>query len=144
MQLSVERTFRTSAATAEAFAYLADFRNTVAWDPGTVRCDLTGGSVGPGATYLNVSRFFGRTVELTYTTLDYEPEERLHFQGRNASFVGDDHLGLERSGTGTTVHYRAEFDLRGLAAIVAPAVKLYLPRLADRTIDQLRRRLDAL
>ena len=144
MKLPVERSFWTQASEADTFAFLGDFRNAVEWDPGTQTCELTSGPVGPGATYRNVSTFLGRTVELTYTTLGYEPDHRLHFQGRNSSFVGDDLLTFASSGVGTNVHYRAEFDLGGLARIVAPLVALYLPRLADRTVAQMKRTLDAL
>ena len=37
------RTFTTSAPPEAAHAYLADFRNAEAWDPGTKTCERTGG-----------------------------------------------------------------------------------------------------
>ena len=144
MDLHVERTFWTQASAEDTFAFLGDFRNAVEWDPGTQECELIAGPVGVGATYRNVSTFLGRTVELTYTTLDYEPDHSLHFQGRNESFVGDDLLSLTSAGVGSHVHYRAQFDLRGFSRLFAPLVALYLPRLADKTVARMKRTLDGL
>ena len=144
MKLNVRRTFTTAASPEAVFAYLADFRNAEEWDPGTVSCELVSGEVGPGAAYRNVSTFLGRTTELTYVTLRHEPSSELHFQGRNESFVGDDRLRFTPVDGGTSVEYRATFDLRGAAALALPVVAAYLPVLARRTIDQLHDRLDRL
>lgn len=144
MKLPVERAFWTQASVEDAFAFLGDFRNAERWDPGTETCELTSGPVGPGATYRNVSTFLGRSVELTYTTLGYEPDSALHFQGQNKSFRGDDFLRLESSGVGTRITYRAEFELLGLSKLASPVVAAYLPRLADKTIRQMKQTLDEL
>jgi len=144
MKLNVRRTFTTTSSPATVFAYLADFRNAETWDPGTVTCSLVGGQVGPGATYRNVSEFLGRTTELTYATLAHEPSTRLHFQGTNDSFTGDDRLAFSPAGTGTEVEYHATFDLRGASALAVPVVAVYLPFLATKTIKQLKATLDAL
>lgn len=144
MKLRAHRTFWTSAATDDVFAFLGDFRNARTWDPGTVECELVQGEVGPGATYRNVSSFLGRKTELTYVTVGHEPPGRLHFQGRNKSFVGNDRLSLSPQGTGTEVTYDADFEFSGVARLAIPAVALYLPRLATKTVDQLRTTLDGL
>ena len=144
MKLVVERSFWTQASTSDAFAFLGDFRNAEEWDPGTRICELKTGQVGAGATYRNVSTFLGRSVELTYTTLGYEADRALHFRGTNKSFRGDDHLSLSHAGVGSQIEYRAEYELRGPAKLVTPVVAAYLPRLADRTVRQLKRTLDRL
>ncbi|MCW2786442.1 MAG: Polyketide cyclase/dehydrase [Marmoricola sp.] len=144
MKLNVRRSFTTTAAPATAFAFLADFRNAEKWDPGTVRCSLLSDAVGTGATYRNVSEFLGREADLTYTTLVHDPYTRLHFQGHNDAFVGDDRMTLSPDGTGTRIDYHATFDLRGASALATPVVAVYLPSLAKKTINQLRATLDAL
>ncbi len=144
MKLNVRRTFTTTSSPDAVFAFLADFRNAEVWDPGTVECSLVSGGVGPGATYRNVSEFLGRKTELTYETLTHEPVRRLHFQGTNDSFVGDDRLAFSPSGTGTEVEYHATFDLKGASALAVPVVAVYLPFLATKTIKQLKATLDAL
>jgi carbon monoxide dehydrogenase subunit G len=144
MKLDVRRSFSTTASPEAAFAFLADFRNAESWDPGTERCERLTGDGGPATTYRNVSTFLGRTTELTYVTVTHEPPARLHFQGRNKSFVGDDRLGFVPDGAGTRVDYHATFWLRGAAQLTIPVVAAYLPRLASRTIQQLRSTLDSL
>jgi carbon monoxide dehydrogenase subunit G len=144
MKLNVRRTFTTPTDPSTVFAFLGDFRNAEQWDPGTQTCSLVGGEVGPTATYRNVSKFLGRKTELTYTTVTYEPAGRLHFQGRNDSFTGDDRLTFEPEGTGTKVEYHATFELKGAAALAVPLVAAYLPALATKTIKQLKASLDGL
>ena len=144
MELNVRRTFSTTTDVETVFAYLADFRHAEQWDPGTVSCELVQGEVGPGATYLNTSKFLGRTTELTYVTVRHQPSTELHFQGRNSSFVGDDRLSFAPSGSGTEVTYHATFELRGASRLAVPVIAAYLPFLASKTIDQLRATLDGL
>ncbi|MFL6156253.1 MAG: SRPBCC family protein [Marmoricola sp.] len=144
MKLNVRRTFTTTTPPGPVFDYLADFRNTTTWDPGTVSCSLLGSSVEAGATYRNTSRFLGRETVLTYTTVTHQPPTRLHFRGVNESFVGDDRLSFAPDGTGTRVGYHATFELSGAAALAAPVVAVYLPFLASKTVKQLRETLDGL
>ena len=61
---SITRTFTTTAPPDAAHAYLADFRNAEAWDPGTKSCERTGGDGGVGTTYRNVSSFLGELDEI--------------------------------------------------------------------------------
>lgn len=144
MSLTVERTFTTTAAPGQVFAYLADFTTAREWDPGTVACERLSGDGGVGTRYRNVSRFAGRTVELEYVAAALEPDRLVHFTGRNGdSFAGHDRLRLAPSGSGTEVTYDALFDFAGAARLAIPVVRLLLPRIADRTVEQLRRCLDA-
>jgi len=144
MKLNARRSFTTSATPEAVFAFLGDFRNTERWDPGTVQCSLLSSAVGPGATYRNLSKFLGREADLVYTTLVYEQDRQLHFQGTTTSFVGDDRFSFSPDGTGTRVDYHATFEFRGVAALATPLVALYLPVLAKKTIDQLRASLEQL
>ncbi|MGN6251912.1 MAG: SRPBCC family protein [Marmoricola sp.] len=144
MSIGVERTFTTTASPESVFAYLADFTNATAWDPGTVACERVSGDGGVGTRYRNTSRFAGRTVELDYEAVALEPGALVHFEGRNGdSFEGHDRLRLAPSGSGTRVTYDARFDFSGLARLGTPVVRLLLPRIATRTVAQLHRCLDA-
>lgn len=144
MKLRANRTIVTTTPPDRVFAFLGDFRNAEEWDPGTVECELVSGSVGPGATYRNVSEFLGSKTELTYTTVAHEPTSRVHFQGRNDSFVGNDRLSLSPEGAGTRVEYDADFEFSGFAQLGIPVVAAYLPFLANKTVKQLKESLDAL
>lgn len=142
---SVSRTFQTSTPPDAVFEYLADFTNTIEWDPGTRSCERVSGDGGVGTTYRNVSSFMGRTVEVTYTATELERPSRVHFVGRNAQFEGHDILDLRPQGGGTEVTYRADFAFSGLSRLVSPVVGLLvLPLLATKTVDQLKRSLDRL
>ena len=139
---SVTRTFTTTASPEAAYAYLADFRNAEAWDPGTQTCERTGGDGGVGTTYRNVSSFLGREVEITYTTAEVAPPTRVHLRGSNESFEGHDIFEIRASGRGAEVTYRADMSFSGLSRLASPVVAAYLPVLARKTVDQLRSCLD--
>lgn len=144
MKLHAHRTFSTTAPPEAVFTFMADFRTTEAWDPGTLECTLLSDHVGPGARYCNKSRFLGRETELEYQTLEYDPVAHLHFEGRNGSFVGDDRLSFFPDGTGTIVDYDATFELHGASSLATPLVAAYMPVLATRTADRLQETLDSL
>jgi carbon monoxide dehydrogenase subunit G len=139
---SITRTFTTSAPPEAAHAYLADFRNAEAWDPGTRTCERTGGDGGVGTTYRNVSSFLGREVEVTYTTAELAPPTRVHLRGTNEQFEGHDIFEIRASGAGSEVTYTARMNFSGLSRLASPLVQAYLPILARKTVEQLRSCLD--
>ena len=144
--MHVERTFTVGTPIEKVFTYLADFTHTKEWDPGTVDTRRTGGNGGLHTTYLNISRFMGREVELTYETVEHDPPVRLQFQGRNGRATATDSLDLNPTDDdGTRVHYRADFEFGPLVGLVAPlVVKPKLEGLADETVAQLRDTLEKL
>jgi carbon monoxide dehydrogenase subunit G len=141
--MHVERTFTVPRPIAEVFAYLGDFTTTEEWDPGTRSTTRTSGDGGLGTTYANTSEFMGRTVELTYETVTYDEPTRVQFRGRNGRTTATDSLSFTAlPDGGTSIHYRADFDFPPLLALVAPlVVGRRLPRLADETVEQLKRSL---
>jgi carbon monoxide dehydrogenase subunit G len=139
---SITRTFTTTAPPEAAYAYLADFRNAEAWDPGTKTCERTGGDGGVGTTYRNVSSFLGREVEVTYTTAELAPPTRVHLRGTNEQFEGHDVFEIRASGAGSEVTYTARMGFSGLSRLASPLVQAYLPILARKTVEQLRSCLD--
>ena len=143
---SISRTFTTTASPEAAYAYLADFRNAEAWDPGTKSCERIGGHGEVGTTYRNVSSFLGREVEVTYRTAELAPHTRVHLRGTNAQFEGHDVFEIRAAGpgsrSGSEVTYRVDMGFSGLARLASPVVQAYLPVLASRTVDQLRACLD--
>lgn len=141
---SVQRTFTTTTPPEQVFDYLSDFANAEAWDPGTVECTRSSGDGGVGTTYRNVSEFMGRKTELEYTAEELDRATFVHFVGRNEQFEGHDRIRLAPSGAGTEVTYDADFEFRGVTKIAVPAVALYLPRLADKTVEKMRGVLDGL
>lgn len=141
--MHVERTFTVARPIEEVFAYLGDFTHTEQWDPGTVTTTRTGGDGGLGTTYANTSEFMGRRVELTYETITYEQPTRVQFRGKNKSATATDSLSFSPApGGGTSIHYRADFDFGLLGNLVVPLViRRKLDKVADETIEQMRRAL---
>ena len=144
MRPTVSRTFTTTAAPEAVFDYLADFTHAEEWDPGTVSCERVYGTGGVDTTYRNVSSFMGRETQIAYSTVELERPTRIRLTGHNKQFDGQDVIGIRAHGQGSEVTYTAEFAFNGVARLAAPLVAAYLPRLARKTVDQLRSRLDQL
>jgi carbon monoxide dehydrogenase subunit G len=140
--VSAHRSFTTRTPPEAVFAYLADFTHAEEWDPGTVECHRLDGDGGVGTRYRNVSSFLGRSTTVEYVAEELEPSTYLHFRGSNEQFTGHDRLRLEPAEGGTSVTYDADLDFSGRAKVAVPLVVAYLPFLANKTVRQLRERLD--
>ena len=140
--MHVERTFSVPRPVEEVFDYLGDFTHTEQWDPGTVSTTRTGGDGGLGTTYANTSRFMGRTTDLAYETITYDRPRQVQFRGSNKSATATDTMTFTPEGSGTSIHYRADFDFGFLGNLVVPLfIKGKLNTVADETMEQLRRTL---
>lgn len=141
--MHVERTFTVSLPIEATFAYLSDFENTEEWDPGTVSTKRTGGDGGVGTTYKNTSEFMGRKTDLTYETITYDKPTSFQCRGRNKTATATDSMTFTPAAEGTQIHYRADFEFKGLVKLIAPlVVKPRLDSLADETVDQIKKVLD--
>jgi len=138
----IERTVTVDRPQAGVFAYLADFTTTTEWDPGTLRTTRESGDGGVGTTYRNVSTFMGRQTELTYIVTEHQSPERLQLRGENRTVLARDTMTLTGTGSATTISYRAEFEFKGWARLVAPLAAPALRRLGDRAAQGLRSALD--
>ncbi|MFE2722172.1 SRPBCC family protein [Kitasatospora sp. NPDC059327] len=138
--ITVERAVVVARPADEVIAYLADFANTVDWDPGTVSCTrLDEGPVTTGAVWHNVSVFRGRRTELTYVLDRYE-DDRLVFVGRNRAVTARDEITVHPrgdDGAGSLLLYRARLWPRGLVRLAAPLLRREFESLADRTAQRL-------
>ncbi|QGG40463.1 SRPBCC family protein [Aeromicrobium yanjiei] len=142
--MHVERTFTVPRPIEDVFAYLSDFENTNEWDPGTVRTTRTGGDGGLGTTYANRSEFMGRETDLTYETIGFDRPTFFACRGTNKTATTIDSMTFTRDGDSTQIRYRADFRFRGLARAAAPfVVRPKLEGLADETVEQIRRSLEA-
>lgn len=136
----IERTVESPLPREKVFDYLADFENTVEWDPGTESTTRASGDGGVGTTYRNVSTFLGRQTKLTYTLKEARRPELLRFQGVNKTVVADDTMRLEPTASGgTRLIYRADFSFKGLARFVSPLLAPAFKRLGDEAETSLRR-----
>ncbi|WP_350274324.1 SRPBCC family protein [Kribbella sp. HUAS MG21] len=140
----IEREVTVAADIERVFGYLADFRTTEEWDPGTVRTTLVAGDGGPGTTYHNTSRFNGRETELTYVVEERSHPDRIVLRGENRTVVARDTMTFHAEPHGTRVSYRAEFRLKGLARLAEPFLRGSFDRLGEEAEQGLRNALSKL
>jgi uncharacterized protein YndB with AHSA1/START domain len=143
--MDILRSVTVDRPVERVFDYLSDFTTTTEWDPGTVRTTRVVGQGGVGTRYHNVSRFMGRETELTYVVEELSPARRFRLRGENGTVVAHDTMTFAPTQTGgTTVTYRAEFELKGLARLAAPFLAPAFERLGDEAEDGLRSALERL
>ena len=142
--MEIVRTVTVDRSIDQVWGYLSDFTHTTDWDPGTVRTERTSGDGGVGTRYHNVSKFLGRQTELDYQVDEFIPNEKLALRGENATVVAHDTMTLSGSAERTTVTYRAAFEFKGIARLVAPLLAPALRKLGDEAEAGLREALTKL
>lgn len=125
------------------YAYLSDFTTSEQWDPGTVETVLVEGDGGVGSVYHNRSVFRGRETELTYVTVDLQPDRLVVMRGENSTVVAEDTMSISpgADGRGTVLVYEANFTFKGLARLATPFLRGPLTRLGDDAEAALAREL---
>jgi len=83
-----------------------------------------------------VSKIAGIKAELDYELRELT-DDRLVLVGTNESATSTDTISVQPSGTGSEITYRAELEMKGAAALMAPAMKLIFEKLANDTAKQL-------
>lgn len=137
--VTVSRTFAVDKPVDQVVAYLADFANAEQWDPGTQTCVQTStGPVQVGTTWHNVSKIAGVTTELDYTLESLEPG-RIVLVGRNDTATSTDTITVVPKGTGSEVTYDAHLELKGIAKVGAPAIKVIFEHLGNETEEGIQR-----
>ena len=138
-------TVETRRKRDDVAAYLSDFSTTAEWDPGIVEAQrLDHGPLGVGSRFRLVARFLGRSTELTYEIVRYEPGELVTLRGENASVVSLDTMRFTAAPNGgTRVAYEADLTLKGSLRALDPLLRLAFNRVGDRAAAGLRTTLDA-
>ena len=130
--MELVRTVSVDRPVEEVFAYLADFTTTTQWDPGTVRTTRESGDGSVGTRYRNVSKFMGRTVELTYVVVDHEPPGRIALRAENDTLIAHDTITVRPRGEGgAEITYRAVFTFKGAVRFVMPLASPAFRKLGD-------------
>lgn len=143
--IAIERVLTVTKPPGAVFAYLSDFTNTGAWDPGTVTTVRTdSGPLREGSTFHNTSQFRGRRTELDYRLMTFTPDAHLVFTGNNKTVEATDDLSFTASDDGgTTITYRARFRFKGLVRLAEPFLRKRFDPIADDTVRQLRSTLES-
>ncbi|MGW4477288.1 SRPBCC family protein [Rhodococcus triatomae] len=141
---SVSRTFTVTAAPEPALRYLADFSHAETWDPGTVRCTrVDEGPVRVGSRWHNESRIAGISTELTYT-LEEWTADRVVLVGHNDTATSTETIVVTPDPRGSELTYTNEVEMRGMAKLASPAVKVVFEKIGVDLERQLTEALDAL
>lgn len=143
--MKITRSFTVSPQPETVRAYLLDFAHAERWDPGTVSClRIDNGPVRVGSSWHNVSRFLGRTVELTYT-LARADADRLIFEGTNDAATSTDDLRITRAANGSRITYSANITLNSrFRVVLEPLMALPMRRVADQTVSRMSTTLSGL
>lgn len=127
----------------EAFTYLSAFEHTAEWDPGTpVVKKLSEGPVAVGHRYHAEAEFRGKRQTLIYEVVELT-RNHIKLRGENKTVISEDSIDVSPDGTGCTVKYTAEFQLKGALKLIEPFMKPAFMSLRDPAMNGLKSALDA-
>ncbi|AMY23765.1 SRPBCC family protein [Rhodococcoides fascians] len=144
--VDVTRTFTAAVALDKAAAFLRDFSNASAWDPGTESCtQVSDGPVAVGTQWHNVSKLFGVTTELTYTLVTDDPDHVV-LEGKNKTATSVDDITLTAEGPASTrIDYHAHVEFNGAAKVAGPFLKAgFEAKVAPETVKKMTAALERL
>lgn len=131
----------TAASPETAFAYLAQFDNTVHWDPAVTAAAPVAGPPAVGAKF-DLTLNLGRGSEvLRYEIVAYEPPDHVAFTGDGRRFVSHDDIEITPAGTGARIRFTVRLDLKGLMRLGSPLAARSLRRAGAAAVDGLAREL---
>lgn len=142
--MKLVRTVVTDKPLGAVFDYLSDFSTTSDWDPGTVSTERLRGDGTVGTSYLNTSKFLGRTTRLTYIVEEFIDRRLIRLRGENKTVVAVDTMTFRIAPPGTEVTYTAQFSFKGLSRFVAPLLRPAIHRLGDEAAARMSATLDRL
>lgn len=127
----------------KALTYLADFRNLPRWDPGIAEVEqLEGDGPKEGARYRVVASFLGARVPMRYRTMRFDPSAGVaEIRGETPTLVAIDRITVRALGTGSEVHWQADFTMKGPLRFFEPVMKPLFDRLGRKAMDGLRSKL---
>ena len=134
----------TTLAPEPAFAFVADFANSMHWDPGVASSErIDPGPVGVGARYRLGVRLAGRVAPVEYRITVFEPARRVVLVGEGSGVSAVDEIRFEPAGTGTRIDYTADIRLGGLLRLVQPLLGGQFARIGREALAGMRQALDA-
>jgi hypothetical protein len=132
----------TEMAPADVFAYMADLRNFVDWDPGVeLVTQVSGDGAGPDAEFDVVVTGQPRSITLRYKTLEYDAPHRVVVRADSPWLRSVDVVTVEADGPGSIVTYDAELTLKGALRLFDLGLRVVFGRIGDRAARGLRQAL---
>jgi len=134
----------TPLAPEAAFAFVADFANSMGWDPGVVSSSrIDDGPLGVGARFHLDVRLGRRVAPMEYRISVFESPGRVVLIGEGSGVSAVDDIRFERDGTGTLVDYTADIRLGGALRFVQPFLGRAFARLGREALAGMQAALDA-
>jgi carbon monoxide dehydrogenase subunit G len=136
----------TSLPVEEAFAFIADFANSMRWDPGVATSQrVDPGPVGVGARYRLGVRMRGRVTPMEYRITDFDPLRRVVLAGSGSGVTAVDDIAFAKTPTGgTVIDYTADIRLGGWMRLIQPFAGGAFAGVARKAADGMRRTLAAM
>lgn len=108
----------------ETFAFIADFANAAAWDPGTATSSRVGaGPVGVGARYELGVRMGGSVKPMTYVITHFDAPNRVVLKGDGSGVDARDDIRFEATPRGgTSITYTADIRMAGIRRLIEPFI----------------------
>jgi uncharacterized membrane protein len=128
----------------EVFAFLSNLENEVKWRREWIEARNTSeGPLGVGATFLLVSTFLGRRVEVVYEVTEYEPNRLTAWKAVSGPLPLTFRRIFERVEDGTRVTISYDGEMRGLLKLMAPLFVSMGKRQLAGDIPKLKQVLEA-
>ena len=135
---------QTALPIDDAFGFVADFANSMHWDPGVATSErIDTGPVGLGARYRLGVRMRGRVAPMEYRITTFEAPRRVVLTGEGSGVSAVDEIRFEPAGTGTRIDYTADIRLGGLMRLAQPFVGGAFAKIARDALGGMQRALDA-
>jgi carbon monoxide dehydrogenase subunit G len=140
----LQEQIQTPLAQDAAFDYIADFANSMHWDPGVVTSErIDEGPVGVGARYRLGVRLGRRVAPMEYRISTFERPRRVVLVGTGSGVSAVDEIRFEPAGAGTRIDYTADIQLGGVLRLAQPFLGRAFAKLGRDALTGMQRTLDA-
>ena len=127
-----------------AFTYVADFANSMDWDPGVATSErVDDGPARVGSRYRLGVRLAGRVAPMEYRITVLEPSRRVVLAGAGSGVSAVDEIRFTPAGSGTRIDYTADIRLGGVLRLVQPFLGGQFARIGRDALGGMKRTLDA-
>ncbi len=117
----------------EAFAYMADLRNFVQWDPGVTNVEQVEGDGAGAHTAFDVTvKAFPKKIVLRYHTTTFVPPTTVVARAQSKLLTSLDTVTVTPDGDGSIVTYHAELTLNGPLKLADPLLRMTFGKIGDR------------
>jgi carbon monoxide dehydrogenase subunit G len=127
----------------EAFAFVADFANSMLWDPGVAESRrLDDAPLGLGSRFRLGVRMRGRVAPMDYTITTFEPPRQVVLTGSGSGVSAIDDIRFEATASGTRIDYVADIRLTGLLRLIEPFARGTFDKIGREALAGMRAALD--